>query len=72
MERIATLIDRCTIYEQLYLGSGGVSGIAGKAIENLRVALLALHTAILQVLSRLMRVFKGKDPTKSVVGRMGY
>jgi len=61
MERIAILIGRCTIYEQLYLNND-IPDIAEKATENLRVALLALYTAILQALSRLVRVFEGKNP----------
>ena len=62
MERIAILIGRCTIYEQLYLGGNDIPDIAGKAIEDLRGALVALYTAILQALSRVMRVFQGTIP----------
>ena len=61
MEKIAILIGRCTVYEQLYLSSNDIPDIAEKATENLRVALLALYIAILQVLSQLMAVFKGKN-----------
>ena len=64
MERIAILIGRCTIYEQLYLSNNDIPDIAEKANENLRAALLTLYTAILQVLSELVRVFKGKDPAQ--------
>ncbi|KAF8451222.1 hypothetical protein BGX38DRAFT_1269487 [Terfezia claveryi] len=60
MERIAILIGRCTIYEQLYLHSNDVPDIAEKATEDLRAAMLALYTAILQALSGLMMVFQGK------------
>jgi len=59
MERIAILIGRCTIYEQLYLRSTDIPDAVEKATENLRGALVALYTAILQALSRLMRVFQG-------------
>ena len=61
MERIAILIGRCTIYEQLYLSNNDIPDIAEKATEEFRAALLALYTAILQVLSQLVRVFKGKE-----------
>jgi len=64
MERIAILIGRCTIYEQLYLITNDIPDIAETATENLRIALLALYTAILQALSRLVRVFKGKNPAQ--------
>ena len=59
MERIAILIGRCTIYEQLYRGGSDVPDIVEKAIENLHGALVALYIAILQALSRMMRVFQG-------------
>ena len=62
MERIAILIGRCTIYEQLYLGSQDIPDIAEKATENLRATLLALYTAILQALSRLVIVLRGRNP----------
>ncbi|KAF8427950.1 hypothetical protein EV426DRAFT_640542 [Tirmania nivea] len=66
MERIAILIGRCTIYEQLYLYSNDIPDIANKATGDLRAALLALYTAILQALCRLISVFKGKcNPLKS-------
>ena len=68
VERIAILIGRCTIYEQLYIINCEIPVIAEKATENLRVALLALYTAILQALSRLMRVFEGKNPAQAVLG----
>lgn len=60
MERIAILIGRCTIYEQLYLHSNDIPDIAEKATEDLRTAMLTLYTAILQALSRLLAVFQGK------------
>ena len=66
MERIAILIGRCRIYEQLYLSSNDIPDIAEKATEDLRAALLSLYTAILQVLSRLMVVFKGTNHAQSV------
>lgn len=72
MERIAILIGRCTIYEQLYLKGGDIPDIAKKAAENLSVALLALYTAILQALSRLVRIFKGKDPAQPVLQFGGW
>jgi len=59
MERVAVLIGRCAIYEQLYL-TGGVPKNAEEATENLRRGLLALYTAILQALCQLMRVFQGR------------
>ena len=68
MERIAILIGRCAIYEQLYLSSNDIPDIAEKATDSLRIALLALYTAILQALCRLMRVFEGKNLAQSVFG----
>ena len=61
MERIAILIGRCTIYEQLYLNTNDIPDIVEKATEDLRTALLALYTGILQLLSQLVMVFKSKD-----------
>lgn len=61
MERVAVLIGRCAIYEQLYL-IDDVPKNAGEATENLRKGLLALYTAILQALCRSIRIFKGKVP----------
>ena len=66
MERIAILIGRCTIYEQLYLSNKDIPHIAEKATENLHIALLALYTTILQALSQLIRVFNGKNPSRTV------
>jgi len=68
VERIAILIGRCTIYEQLYIINCEIPVIADRATEDLRVALLALYTAILQALSRLMKVFEGKNPAQAVPG----
>ncbi|KAF8417668.1 hypothetical protein EV426DRAFT_645734, partial [Tirmania nivea] len=59
MERIAVLIGRCAIYEQLYL-TGSVLKNVEVATENLRRVLLTLYTAVLQALCRLIRVFMGK------------
>ena len=61
MERIAVLIGRCAIYEQLYL-TGNVPQSTEKATENLRSGLLTLYVAILQALCRLIRVFQGRVP----------
>ena len=68
MERIAILIGRCAIYEQLYLSSNEIPDIAEKATEDLRVAVLGMYTAILQALSQLVRIFKGKNPPRLVQG----
>jgi len=59
MERIAVLIGRCAIFEQLYLTSNAPKA-AKEATEDLRRELLALYTAILQALCRLIRVFQGR------------
>ncbi|KAF8416640.1 hypothetical protein EV426DRAFT_578606 [Tirmania nivea] len=59
MERIAVLIGRCAIYEQLYL-TGNVLKNVEKATEELRSVLITLYTAVLQALCRLIRVFDGK------------
>jgi len=59
MERVVVLIGRCTIYEQLYLSGNDMPDIAENATENLRGAMVALYTAILQTLSRLMMIFQG-------------
>jgi len=61
MERVAVLIGRCAIYEQLYLTSD-VPSNAEEATENLRQGLLTLYTAILQALCRLIRIFEGTIP----------
>jgi len=61
MERVANLIGRCAIYEQLYLTDDTPNNAKG-ATENLRKGLLALYTAILQALCRLIRVFQGRIP----------
>ena len=66
MERIAILIGRCTIYEQLYLNTNDIPDIVEKATEDLRTALLALYTAILHVLGHLVKVFKSKDACHTV------
>ena len=68
MERITLWIGRCAIYEQLYFMGGvntPVPEIARKALDRLHNALLALYTTILQVLSRLIKVFNGTDPGKT-------
>ena len=60
MERIAVWIGRCAIYEQLYFSSGSdIPEVARRAIDDLSNALLALYTTILQVLSRLIKIFNG-------------
>ena len=61
MERVAELIERCAIYEGLYL-SGNAPVSAHKATENLRRVFISLYTAILHTLCRLIRVFKGRTP----------
>ncbi|KAF8451423.1 hypothetical protein BGX38DRAFT_1259584 [Terfezia claveryi] len=58
-ERVALLIGRCAIYEQLYL-IDDIPKNANEATENLFQGLLILYTAILQLLCRLIRVFQGK------------
>ena len=59
MERVAVLIGRCAIYEQLYL-TGDIPPNAQEATENLRRVLLTIYMAILQVLCRMIRVFEGR------------
>ena len=59
MERIAALIGRFAIYEQLYL-TGNVPASAKEGTEILRQELLTLYTAILQALCRSLWVFKGR------------
>ena len=61
MERVAVLIERCAIYERLYLIHNAPKD-AEDATENLRRVLLTLYAAMLQVLCRLIRVFKGRIP----------
>ena len=61
MERVAVLIGRCAIYEQLYLTNDAPNN-ANEATENLRRGLLTLYTAILHALCRFIRVFQGKVP----------
>ena len=59
VERVAVLIGRCAIYEQLYLANDAPKN-AKEGTEDLRCRLLALYTAILQALCRLIRVFQGR------------
>ena len=61
MERIAMLIGRCAIYEQLYLTRDAPKH-AEEATANLRSELLALYTAILQALCQVIRVFQSITP----------
>ena len=64
MERVAVLISRCAIYEQLYL-TGDVpkdAKEATEATENLHRGLFTLYSAILQALCQLIRVFQGRIP----------
>jgi len=49
MERVAVLIGRCAIYEQLYL-TDDIPENAEDATDNLRRGLLSLYTAILLAL----------------------
>jgi len=61
MERVAMLIGRCAIYEQLYL-IDDVPSSAEDATENVQRGLISLYTAILRALCRLIRVFQGRIP----------
>jgi hypothetical protein len=54
LETIACLIDRCTIYELLYLNRGTA------ASENLEKSILRLYTAILKFLAEAMKRSKGE------------
>lgn len=63
-ERIALLIARCTVYEQLYFKEAiDIPHVAKIASIELRDSLIALYIAILQVLSRLINLFKSTNPT---------
>ena len=61
MERVALWIGRCAVYEQLYITGEGipVPEVARSAINDLKNALLALYVTVLQILSRLIKVFNG-------------
>jgi len=61
MERVAVLIGRCAVYEQLYLTIDPPKD-AEEVTENLRSGLLTLYTAILQSLYRVIRIFEGMIP----------
>ncbi|KAF8417665.1 hypothetical protein EV426DRAFT_709692 [Tirmania nivea] len=61
VERVALLIGRCAIYEQLYL-TDDVPKDAEEATGNLRRVLLTLYKAILQALCQLIRVFESRAP----------
>ena len=67
MERIALWIARCAVYEQLYFTGDVISvpEVAVSAMNDLKNALLALYTTILEVLSRLIKVFNGTYPAKT-------
>jgi hypothetical protein len=51
VERIANLIDRCAVYEELYLKNAN-GGSQTNAVRNFENALIGLYTAILQFLVR--------------------
>ena len=55
-EKVTQLINRCTIYELLYLPSD-VSGPFTLAIENLTTALTALYLAVLRFLARAKKEY---------------
>jgi len=55
LERIAYLIDRCTVYELLYLHVGTAASV------NLERSILSLYTAILKFLARAIQRLKGWD-----------
>lgn len=64
MERIALLVGRCAVYEQLYLGTEiDVVELAKGPTNDLRNAILVLYVTILQVLSRLKVAFNSNNPT---------
>ena len=69
MERIALWIGRCAVYEQLYFMGDGipVTELAKNAMNDLKLALLALYTTILQVLSRLIKIFNGAYPGEYIL-----
>ena len=73
MERITRWIGRCAIYEHLYFTEEiNVPEAAKSAIADLHNALLTLYTTILGVLSRLIKVFNGKNPTTHSGKSHGY
>lgn len=53
LEMIAVLINRCTIYEKLYLGIGFILDSA----KNLEKALALLYSAILRYLARATQFY---------------
>ena len=55
-EKVTQLINRCTIYELLYLSSD-VSGPFTLAMENLTTALTALYLAVLRFLARAKKEY---------------
>ena len=65
MERITSLVGRCTIYEKLYLIECEGSETAKTATDELRRVLVILYTAILRALGRCIRVFNGMLATHS-------
>ena len=55
-DKVTQLINRCTIYERLYLSSE-VSGPSTLAMENLTTALTALYLVVLRFLARAKKFY---------------
>ena len=72
MERISLWIGRCAVYEQLYLAEINMPAALRSAITDLHNALLTLYTTILRVLSLLIKVFNGTNPTTHSGKSSGY
>ena len=64
LEKVASLIDRCTVYELLYLHVGTA------ASQNLERSILRLYTKILKFLARAILRLKGEGPDSAVLSAL--
>ena len=69
-EKVTQLINRCTIYELLYLPSN-VSGPFTLAIENLTTALTALYLAVLRFLARAKKEYDKGSVSRTLGSVLG-
>ncbi|KAF8242728.1 hypothetical protein K440DRAFT_671146 [Wilcoxina mikolae CBS 423.85] len=65
VEKITNLIDRCAVYEELYLKNGGFQTNAVRNFEN---ALIGLYTAILQFLVRAKKYLSKNVAARAISG----
>ena len=69
-EKVTQLINRCTIYELLYLSSE-VSGPSTLAMENLTTALTALYLVVLRFLARAKNLYDKGSVSRTLGSVLG-